>query len=266
MAGGTLCTARPVPPACTGLTRRQVLVDLGWSGVAAAVLAGCSTTPSIPTATATPTTTPPGTQPAPSPSAAGGQLTLTRANLGFVSALVLVHGSQAAVVDTGVSGSTDAIGTALQSAGATWDSVADVVVTHHHADHAGSLADVAERATKATVHAGEADISSISSPRQIVATADGSEILGLQVVATPGHTLGHVCVLDRATKVLVAGDALGNTAGLTGSSPRNTADADQAKASVKKLAALDIGTILFGHGEPLTSDASAALRKYAGTL
>jgi glyoxylase-like metal-dependent hydrolase (beta-lactamase superfamily II) len=73
-------------------------------------------------------------------------------------------------------------------------------------------------------------------------------------------------VLDRATKLLVAGDALNNSSGLSGSSPRNTADADQAQASVKKLAALDIAAILFGHGEPLTADASAALRQYAGTL
>jgi glyoxylase-like metal-dependent hydrolase (beta-lactamase superfamily II) len=191
---------------------------------------------------------------------------LTRANLGFVSAYVLVRGRQAAVVDTGVAGSADAIGSALQSAGSSWDAVTDLVLTHHHGDHAGSLADVAARATKATVHAGEADIGRITSPRAIVAAADGSEIFGLQVVATPGHTLGHISVLDRATKVLVAGDALNNSAGLTGSSPQNTADADQAKASVKKLAALDIAGILFGHGEPLTADASAVLRQYAGTL
>jgi glyoxylase-like metal-dependent hydrolase (beta-lactamase superfamily II) len=125
---------------------------------------------------------------------------------------------------------------------------------------------VAARATKATVHAGAADIAQITSPRTVVAAADGSEIFGLQVVATPGHTLGHICVLDRATKILVAGDALNNSSGLSGSSPRNTADEDQAKASVKKLAVLDIAGILFGHGEPLTADASAALRQYAGTL
>ena len=169
-------------------------------------------------------------------------------------------------MDTGVAGSADAIGSALQTAGSSWEAVTDLVLTHHHGDHAGSLADVAARATKATVHAGAADIAQITSPRTVVAAADGSEIFGLQVVATPGHTLGHICVLDRATKILVAGDALNNSSGLSGSSPRNTADADQAKASVKKLAALDIAGILFGHGEPLTADASAALRQYAGTL
>jgi glyoxylase-like metal-dependent hydrolase (beta-lactamase superfamily II) len=258
------------PPRVHGLTRRQVLVDLGWGGVAVAVFAGCSTSPgSAPTA---PSTSPPPTSPLPTTAgssataAPAGPLSWSRANLGFVSAYVLVRGAQAAVVDTGVSGSADAIGTALQAAGASWVSVTDLVLTHHHGDHAGSLADVAARATQATVHAGEADIGSITSPRPIVPAADGADIFGMQVVATPGHTLGHICVLDRSTKVLVAGDALTNTAGIAGSSPRNTADADQARASVKKLAALDIATLLFGHGEPLTSDASAALRQYAGTL
>ena len=255
------------PPHRHRLTRRELLVDLGWGGVAVAVLGGCSSPiPSTPLQTSTPslaTTAGPATT---GGTATPGQLTWTRANLGFVSAYVLVRGRQAAVVDTGVAGSADAIGSALQTAGSSWEAVTDLVLTHHHGDHAGSLADVAARATKATVHAGAADIAQITSPRTVVAAADGSEIFGLQVVATPGHTLGHICVLDRATKILVAGDALNNSSGLSGSSPRNTADADQAKASVKKLAALDIAGILFGHGEPLTADASAALRQYAGTL
>ena len=141
-----------------------------------------------------------------------------------------------------------------------------MILTHHHGDHAGSLGEVVTRAGRAAVHAGEADISRLTSPRQIVAAADGSDVLGLQVVATPGHTEGHISVFDRATRVLIAGDALNNSAGLTGSSPRNTADPVKAAESVKKMAALDAGTILFGHGEPLTSGAADALRTYAGTL
>src|SRR6476619_2315899 len=260
------------PPRRYRLTRRELLVDLGWGGVAVAVLAGCSSpSPSTPPQTSTPSlapTTGPATAggSATSGTATLGQLTWSRADLGFVSAYVLVRGRQAAVVDTGVAGSADAIGSALQSAGSTWEAVTDLVLTHHHGDHTGSLAAVVARATKATVHAGAADIAQITSPRTVIAAADGSEIFGLQVVATPGHTLGHICVLDRATKILVAGDALNNSSGLSVSSPRNTADEDQAKASVKKLAVLDIAGILFGHGEPLTADASAALRQYAGTL
>ena len=129
-----------------------------------------------------------------------GELTWKRVELGFVSAYVVVRGGQAAVVDTGVAGSADAIGTALQAAGTSWDQVSDVILTHHHGDHAGSLGEVVTRAARAAVHAGEADISRLTSPRQIVAAADGSDVLGLQVVATPGHTEGHISVFDRATR------------------------------------------------------------------
>ena len=92
--------------------------------------------------------------------------------------------------------------------------------------------------------------------------ADGSEIFGVQVVATPGHTLGHISVFDPETGVLVTGDAVRNTSGLQGSDPQYTDDQDAAAASLTKLAKLPVKTILFGHGEPLTSGAAAAL----GTL
>jgi glyoxylase-like metal-dependent hydrolase (beta-lactamase superfamily II) len=255
------------------LSRRQVLIDLGFGGVAVAVLAGCTTGSSG--STAATSSVGPGTGSARSAgtgtttatgAAPTGELSWKRVELGFVSAYVVLRGRRAAVVDTGVAGSADAIGTALQAAGTSWDEVSDVIVTHHHGDHAGSLGEVVTRAARATVHAGEADISRVTSPRQIVPAPDGSEVLGLQVVATPGHTEGHISVFDRDTRVLIAGDALNNSAGLTGSSPRNTTDPAKAAESVKKMAALQAGTILFGHGEPLTSGAADALRTYAGTL
>jgi glyoxylase-like metal-dependent hydrolase (beta-lactamase superfamily II) len=261
------------------LGRRQVLLDLGFGGVAVAVLAGCTTgsSGSVATGTGSATagsttagSTTAGSTTAGSTTAAGpdptGELSWKRVELGFVSAYVVLRGGRAAVVDTGVAGSADAIGTALQAAGTSWDEVSDVILTHHHGDHAGSLGEVVTRAARAAVHAGEADISRVTSPRPIVPAPDGSDVLGLQVVATPGHTEGHISVFDRGTRVLIAGDALNNSAGLTGSSPRNTADPAKAAESVKKMAALDVGTILFGHGEPLTSGAADALRTYAGTL
>src|SRR5689334_7930664 len=233
------------------LSRRELLFDLGGGGIAVAVLGACSVGG--------------GSGPIPTAPASAG-LAWTRVNLGFVSAYVLVRGDRCAVVDTGLAGSADAIGSALQSAGSSWDSVSDVILTHHHPDHAGSLGDVATRAAGATIHAGAADIANLTSPRTVLAAPDGAEVFGLQVVATPGHTAGHVSVFDRTTKVLVAGDALSNTAGLTGSPPQFTADVTAARKSVKKLATLDVAVILVGHGDPLTTGAAEDLRTYAATL
>jgi glyoxylase-like metal-dependent hydrolase (beta-lactamase superfamily II) len=95
---------------------------------------------------------------------------------------------------------------------------------------------------------------------------DGDEVFGLRIIGTPGHTAGHVSVFDPDAKVLVAGDALRTTSGLEGSDPQYTADPIDAAASVRKLATLDVKTILPGHGDPLTAGAADELRKLAASL
>jgi glyoxylase-like metal-dependent hydrolase (beta-lactamase superfamily II) len=82
-------------------------------------------------------------------------------------------------------------------------------------------------------------------------------------VATPGHTAGHISLFDPATGVLVAGDAMNNSDGLAGSNPQYTADEAEAARSLRKLAALPVRTVYFGHGAPLEKDAAAALRRLA---
>jgi glyoxylase-like metal-dependent hydrolase (beta-lactamase superfamily II) len=141
-----------------------------------------------------------------------------------------------------------------------------VIITHRHPDHAGSAADVLDRTPDATGYAGAADIPAISVPHPLTAVADGDKIFDLTIVATPGHTAGHVCVLDPVARLLVAGDALNNKSGLAGSSPQNTDDPVAAKASVVKLAGLSFDTVLFGHGEPIEGGASGQVAKLAATL
>jgi glyoxylase-like metal-dependent hydrolase (beta-lactamase superfamily II) len=187
-------------------------------------------------------------------------------NLGFVSAYVLVRGREAAVVDTGVGGSADAIGEVLEDAGPGWDGVRHVMLTHKHPDHVGSISDVLDRAPKATAYIGADDLTDVDAPRPLSAMGDGDEVFGLQIVATPGHTAGHVAAFDADTSVLVAGDALTTMDGLTGSSPQFTEDEAAAAASVRKLARLQPRTILVGHGDPLEDGAAAALRELASAL
>jgi glyoxylase-like metal-dependent hydrolase (beta-lactamase superfamily II) len=261
------------------LTRRTFLVHAGRGTIALAVLsvAGCgpgavaSAVPSSDsspepsgsgTASAEPSATAGGSS-AP-PSASTGGLTWQRANLGFVSAYVLVRGGEAAIVDTGTAGSTGKIGEALVAAGLDWPGVAHVILTHKHGDHAGSIAGVLQEAPDAAVYAGEADIPNIQSPKPITAVADGETVFGLRVVATPGHTAGHIAVLDEAGGILVAGDALGTSGGtLAGSNPSFTEDADAAKATVVKLGTLTFETLLVGHGEPILEGASAQVAALA---
>jgi glyoxylase-like metal-dependent hydrolase (beta-lactamase superfamily II) len=207
-----------------------------------------------------------GASDAPPGSGSGSGVTWQRADLGFVSAYVLARAGEAAIVDTGVGGSEGAIGDALTAAGLGWDAVGHVILTHRHGDHAGSVDAVLGNAPSATAYAGAEDIPRIGSSQPLKAVADGDSIFGLSIVATPGHTLGHVAVLDEVGGLLVAGDALRTTGGTIGGSlPDFTEDAALAKASYMKLGALRYETLLVGHGEPILTGAAAQVAAFAAS-
>lgn len=233
--------------------------------------AATTTTAAAATATTSPTTV--GTTATTAGTATGG-VDIRRVDLGFVSAYVLVRGSEAAIVDTGVGGSAGAIEQGLAEAGLGWGNVGNVILTHRHPDHVGSLGDVAAAAGQAVLGSGAADAAVISSPRPLEAYEDGAEVFGLQIVATPGHTPGHISVYDPATATVVAGDALNGEGsgvealvdGVGGPNPRYTPEMDLAIESARRLAALKPDTILFGHGAPKTGAAAAALEALLATL
>jgi glyoxylase-like metal-dependent hydrolase (beta-lactamase superfamily II) len=188
-------------------------------------------------------------------------------NLGFVNAYVLVRGKEAAVVDTGTAGNASKIADVVRTAGLHRDAVRHVILTHYHPDHIGSIGEVLTAAARATAYAGAADIPQIQSPRPLKAVADNDEVFGLRVIATPGHTPGHLCVFDPAGSLLILGDAMNNMdKKLSGPNPQYTADMNQAHQSVKKLAKLKFERAMFGHGEPIDRGASQAIAKLASVL
>lgn len=268
------------------LSRRTFLSDLGKGTIAVAIFGplavACSssgedegppdTEPTSATQDATSPTsaadaTTSSSPPSPEEGGTAQATSWSRVNLGFVSAYLVVRGSRAAVVDTGVEGSAGDIEASLNAMGLGWDAVDDVVLTHLHGDHIGSLRAVMTAAGAAEAHAGEADISAMDSPRPISAVGDGDEVFGLQIIETPGHTAGHISVLDPIAGVLVAGDALNGTdGGVTGANPQFTADMAMADESVKKLAALRYETAFFGHGDPVETGAAGLVTALAAGL
>lgn len=246
-------------PTSPQLSRRAFLVDVGRGVFAIAVvgLAGCTL----------------GGTPRRDPSTVPGEAAWQRLSLndGFVSAYLFVRSGEAAVVDVGGPGrrvdppvdSEGDILAALQAAGLGWGNVGHVILTHWHDDHAGSAAAVLEAAPDAQGYAGAADITHIVVPRPLVPVVDGDSVFDLRIVATPGHTAGHIAVLDEALGVLVAGDALTTNDGRPTSWPLgSTEDREEAQRSVAKLAALDFETLFVGHGEPIQSGASALVREF----
>jgi glyoxylase-like metal-dependent hydrolase (beta-lactamase superfamily II) len=263
------------------INRRMAIAEMGKAGLAIVVFgtAACSnggadattTTPGpTPTTTAGPSTssTAPGSATTQGSTSTGGPTSTTgaaatsyqRVNLQFVSAYILYRGGEAALVDTGVGGSAAAIQFSLGEAGLAWDSIGHVILTHKHPDHVGSVDEVMSQANGATLYAGAADIPEIASNTAPQAVGDGDSVFGLEIIDSPGHTAGHISVLDAAAGILVTGDALNGTGGRVGPpDPGFSEDMTVAMQSVVKLGGFNYEVALFGHGEPLLEGASAAV-------
>lgn len=96
---------------------------------------------------------------------------------------------------------------------------------------------------------------------------------------TPGHTRGHVSFFRESDRCLLVGDAFCTTdqqsflavarqkPELHGPPAYYTPDWDQARESVRKLAALDPNTVAPGHGLPMSgAETAAALRVLAANF
>lgn len=269
----------PVPRS-SRWSRRKLLIDTGLGTAGVAIIAACSSgsdSGSAASPNSSPETEPSGSTGAvtteastsevpapedPSADVGGTELQLQHVSLGFVSAYVLVRGTEAAIVDTGTSGSGEAISGALDAVGLAPADVRHIVLTHDHGDHVGGLGELEGAMTNATVYAGAGDIDSIQTSLDLAEVADGDEVFGMGVVATPGHTPGSISVFDTETGLVVAGDAINgdNEGGLTGANPDFTPDMGTAGESVAKLAALMPRVVAFGHGgPPVTADVAAKL-------
>jgi glyoxylase-like metal-dependent hydrolase (beta-lactamase superfamily II) len=210
--------------------------------------------------------------------------------------LVLDPVQGATLVDTGLPGQRDLIAAALAEAGTGLGDLKRIVLTHQDVDHVGSLPDLVE-ATGARVLASDVEVPYIvgaEKPRfdrpdfveafPPIATllarlkqlrvdeplADGARLDlagGVRAVATPGHTVGHMCLYLERSRTIIAGDALTAEAGrLQGPSPTATADMATASRSVRKLAELDVAAIVCYHGGAVTEDAGGQLRRVADEL
>jgi glyoxylase-like metal-dependent hydrolase (beta-lactamase superfamily II) len=88
-------------------------------------------------------------------------------------------------------------------------------------------------------------------------------IAGLTVLHMPGHTPGSIALYDPKRKVLFIGDTLGCKDGVVQGPPKSvTWDMRQVYRSIATLRTLDFTVMLSGHGEPLTSDASAKVKQF----
>ena len=162
-----------------------------------------------------------------------------------VRAFLVEHAHGLTLIDTGLTAEPTSIGDRLAELGAEWSDVSDVLLTHDHPDHTGGLARVRELAHSATVWASPADrFTGDTSP-----LSEGMTVRGLDVLSLPGHTPGHLGLIDTTTGAVLAGDAVGGSAGRLSPAPEMfTADLEQATRSLHRLAEVTTSRLIPSHG------------------
>ncbi len=219
--------------------------------------------------------------------------------MGFVNAFLIKAEDGLVLVDSGLPKRKDTILGAVAGVSAQPADLKHILVTHHHVDHIGSLADLKEASNaKSYVHPADTPIvrgdqpqpgpnpSSLLgkivgpllerlSPTAVAATVDvevedGQELPlggGITVSHAPGHTPGHVSyLLPGRGGVLFVGDAAVNILRLGMPIGVFTADREQAKESIRKLAGLEFEVACFGHGRVLKGEANLRFRRLAEKL
>jgi glyoxylase-like metal-dependent hydrolase (beta-lactamase superfamily II) len=165
-----------------------------------------------------------------------------------------------------------------------------ILLTHAHPDHAGGAAELAARTgAPVAVHGEDAGFAETgTSPPQDPSVAAGrlfarlpgggfppvsvaehlagDEVLdvagGLRVVATPGHTPGHVSLLHEPTRTLITGDAIFNVLGVRYSPRFLCSDFRLSRRTAHVLGELEYDRAAFTHGPEITDGAREAVRSF----
>ena len=205
---------------------------------------------------------------------------------------VLVHlldDDPATLVDAGYQGAVGAIERGLAAQGRSLSEVARVICTHGHPDHAGGARALADRGVEVLMHPADAErlrtgvrtalrhpsrgriFAAITPELATFTPIEDGDVLpslgGLEVVHTPGHTPGSVCLYAARDRVLFVGDTLQRRRGrVTFASSLYSDDHAEARRSVRRLAELDVEVIVFSHFPPLRGNASGVLVDLARTV
>jgi endoribonuclease LACTB2 len=131
-----------------------------------------------------------------------------------------------------------------------------IALTHHHPDHVGG-AEVFARELGLPIWAHQLTADRLPDLRVDRMLVDGEEIVldddipsRWRVLHTPGHAVGHVCLHQETTKVLVVGDMVASV-GTILIAP-GEGDMIEYLEQLERLALLGADVALPAHGDPIT--------------
>ena len=199
----------------------------------------------------------------------------------------LVDEPQLTLIDAGLVGSGKRVAREVARLGRSMGDLTRIICTHAHPDHIGGVREIAdEREVEILMH--PADLAGLKvTLRDAVANRNRGQLIayftrhpgeatpvedgqllplmgGLQVVHTPGHTPGSICLYAPSHKLLFVGDTLQVIRGkVTFASSVFSEDLPLAMASVSRMAELDVETIVFSHYPPWRAEANRTLAALA---
>jgi glyoxylase-like metal-dependent hydrolase (beta-lactamase superfamily II) len=156
--------------------------------------------------------------------------------------------------------------------------IKEVVNTHGHFDHCGgngyflNAKTAIHEADAPIVENGDAEASVADffegspKPHEIQRKLNEGDVINagsheLEVIHTPGHTPGSICLYDRKTGTLFSGDTVFSEG--VGRTDLPGGDPVAFAASIQKLRELKVKRILPGHGDPVIANADKVLSNAA---
>ena len=215
----------------------------------------------------------------------------------LIHPILIQDESNCILVDCGFVGSLPLIETEIKRHGLKTEEITGIILTHHDHDHMGAAAAFKRKYPTIKIYASEQEapyISGTEKPLRLIQAEEMQKILppeqqefgrafcgllrsvepvevdvplqngdyfdwggGCKIIATPGHTPGHISLYLPELKTIIAGDAIAlKDREPVIANPHFTLDSDSAASSISKLLNMDVSQIICYHGGEYRPDST----------